>query len=153
MWSSCTCRVLRPHERRTSGRFRVVDEAGVSWLVDPDGGRFLSLGVNNVSFSPDEIQGTKTAPYAASCWRNYGGVEGWRLEMDPRANAVGRPPLAELVALARCPVHLGRGRDDALVTLAQTRTLDPDASDLGPHGHNIMVEAPSRVWDWVASFI
>ena len=81
------------------------------------------------------------------------GAEGWRLAMDPRANAVGRPPLAELVALARCPVHLGRGRDDALVTLAQTRTLDPDASDLGPHGHNIMVEAPSRVWDWVASFI
>ena len=80
------------------------------------------------------------------------GAEGWRLAMDPRANTVGKPPLSELVALARCPVHLGRGRDDALVTMEQTRALDPDASDLGPHGHNVMVEAPARVWDWVASF-
>jgi pimeloyl-ACP methyl ester carboxylesterase len=80
------------------------------------------------------------------------GADGWRLAMDPRANAVGKPPLSELAALARCPVHLGRGRDDALVTMEQTRSLDPDARDLGPHGHNVMVEAPERVWDWVASF-
>jgi len=79
-------------------------------------------------------------------------AEGWRLAMDPRANAVGKPPLSELMALARCPVHLGRGRDDALVTMEQTRALDPDAADLGPHGHNVMVEAPARVWDWLASF-
>ena len=75
--------------------------------------------------------------------------EGWRLAMDPRANAVGKPPLSELVGLARCPIHLGQGRHDALVTLEQTRSLDPDARDLGPHGHNVMVEAPERVWDWV----
>lgn len=80
------------------------------------------------------------------------GADGWRLAMDPRANAVGKPPLSELVALARCPVHLGRGRDDALVTMEQTRSLDPDARDLGPHGHNVMVEAQEQVWDWVASF-
>ncbi|KWT98756.1 MULTISPECIES: alpha/beta hydrolase [unclassified Variovorax] len=79
-------------------------------------------------------------------------TEGWCLAMDPRANGVGKPPLSELTALARCAVHLGRGSDDALVTLEQTRTLDPDAPDLGPHGHNVMVEAPERVWDWVASF-
>jgi pimeloyl-ACP methyl ester carboxylesterase len=79
-------------------------------------------------------------------------AEGWRLAMDPRAHAVGKPPMSELMALARCPVHLGRGHDDALVTMAQMRALDPEASDLGPHGHNVMVEAPVRVWDWVASF-
>jgi pimeloyl-ACP methyl ester carboxylesterase len=77
---------------------------------------------------------------------------GWRLAMDPRANAVGKPPLSELAALARCPVHLGRGGDDALVTLAQTRSLDPGARDLGPHGHNVMAEAPRQVWNWMASF-
>lgn len=76
--------------------------------------------------------------------------EGWRLAMDPRANAVGKPPLSELVGLARCPIHLGQGRHDALVTLEQTRSLDPEARDLGPHGHNVMVEAPAAVWDWVA---
>jgi pimeloyl-ACP methyl ester carboxylesterase len=78
-------------------------------------------------------------------------TDGWCLAMDPRAHGVGKPPMPELVALARCPVHLGRGRDDALVTMEQTRSLDPNASDLGPHGHNVMVEAPGRVWDWVAS--
>lgn len=79
-------------------------------------------------------------------------ADGWRLAMDPRANAVGKPPMSELVALARCPVHLGRGRHDALVTMEQIRALDPDARDLGPQAHNVMVEAPERVWDWVASF-
>ena len=40
----------------------------------------------------------------------------------------------------------------ALVTMAQTREIDPDARELGPHGHNVMVEAPAQVWGWVASF-
>ncbi|MFV0674421.1 alpha/beta fold hydrolase [Variovorax sp. tm] len=78
--------------------------------------------------------------------------ESWRLAMDPRANAVGKPPLSELMSLARCPVHLARGGDDAMVTLAQTRSLDPDALDLGAHGHNVMVEAPDKIRDWMASF-
>jgi pimeloyl-ACP methyl ester carboxylesterase len=77
--------------------------------------------------------------------------DGWRLAMDPRAHAVGKPPLSELMELARCPVHLGRGRDDALVTMEHMHALDPDARDLGPNGHNVMVEAPGRVWDWVAA--
>ncbi|VTU36932.1 acetoin dehydrogenase E2 subunit dihydrolipoyllysine-residue acetyltransferase [Variovorax sp. PBS-H4] len=78
-------------------------------------------------------------------------TDGWCLAMDPRAHGIGKPPVADLVALARCPVHLGRGGDDALVTMEQTRALDPAASELGPHGHNVMVEGPGRVWDWVAS--
>jgi pimeloyl-ACP methyl ester carboxylesterase len=80
------------------------------------------------------------------------GADGWRLAMDPRANGVGKPPLSELAGLARCPVHLGRGRDDALMTMAQLRALDTGARELGPHGHNVMVEAPARVWDWIAAF-
>ncbi len=79
-------------------------------------------------------------------------ADGWRLAMDPRANGVGKPPLAELMNLARCPVHLGRGGHDALVTLAQTRSLDGEARDLGPYGHSVMVEAPDAVWDWMAAF-
>jgi pimeloyl-ACP methyl ester carboxylesterase len=81
------------------------------------------------------------------------GADGWCLAMDPRAHGVGKPPMSELMALARCPIHLGRGGDDAMMTMEQLRALDPDASDLGPHGHNVMVEAPARVWDWVASFM
>jgi pimeloyl-ACP methyl ester carboxylesterase len=78
-------------------------------------------------------------------------ADGWRLAMDPRANAVGKPPLPELMSVARCPVHLGRGAHDALVTMEQTRALDARATELGPHGHNVMVEAPGRVWDWVGA--
>jgi agarase len=63
---------------RASGRFRLAEHAGVSWLVDPEGGRFLSMGINNVNFRPDEVQGTKRVPYAETCARKYGGVEGWR---------------------------------------------------------------------------
>jgi pimeloyl-ACP methyl ester carboxylesterase len=78
-------------------------------------------------------------------------ADGWRLAMDPRANAVGKPPLPELMSVARCPVHLGRGAHDALVTMEQTRALDARATELGPHGHNVMVEAPGRVWDWMGA--
>ena len=78
-------------------------------------------------------------------------ADGWRLAMDPGANPVGKPPLAELAGLARCPVQLGRGGSDALVTLAQVRSIDPAARDIGPHGHNVIVEAPAQVWDWMAA--
>ncbi|MDM0014527.1 alpha/beta hydrolase [Variovorax sp. J22P168] len=77
--------------------------------------------------------------------------DGWRLAMDPRGHAVGKPPLAQLMAVACCPVHLGRGGHDPMMTNEQLRALDPEARDLGPHGHNLMVEAPDRVWDWVVN--
>ncbi|MGN6573364.1 MAG: agarase [Pseudolabrys sp.] len=63
---------------RANGRFRVADDCGVQWLVDPDGGRFLSSGVNNVSFDPDQIQDTRRAPYAEACALKYGGAQAWR---------------------------------------------------------------------------
>src|SRR5262245_32408570 len=77
----------------------------------------------------------------------------WRLAMDPAANGVGKPPLSELMSVAGCPVHLARGRDDAMVTLDQTMSLDPAAVDLGAHGHNVMVEAPERVWNWMETLL
>ena len=76
---------------------------------------------------------------------------GWRLAMDPRAFGVGKPPTAELMRLAVCPVHLGRAAGDGLVTMEQLRGIDPRAEDLGPHGHNVMVEAPVQVWRWIES--
>lgn len=61
-----------------SGFFRVAQSSGVFWLVDPDGGRFLSKGVNTVRFDQDEIRGTKRVPYAEACARKYGGEAAWR---------------------------------------------------------------------------
>jgi agarase len=83
-WGGISDRRFRP-----DGRFRVEADAGVSWLIDPDGGRFLSKGVNNVSFAPDEIQGTKVSPYAESWWHKYGGVELWRAAAAERLHGWG----------------------------------------------------------------
>jgi pimeloyl-ACP methyl ester carboxylesterase len=74
----------------------------------------------------------------------------WCLTMDPAANAVGRPPFAQLVATARCPVHLACGREDPLVTLDQLRSVDPVAVHLDARGHNVMIEAPAVLWEWLA---
>jgi pimeloyl-ACP methyl ester carboxylesterase len=73
----------------------------------------------------------------------------WRLSMAPAANDAGRPAFADLRAAARCPVHLARGGRDQLVTLEDTRALDPEASDLGEYGHNVLVESPETLWAWV----
>ena len=63
---------------RPDGYFRVGRQGGVFWLVDPDGGRFLSKGVNTVRFDQDRIQNSERIPYAETCRRKYGGHEAWR---------------------------------------------------------------------------
>lgn len=61
-----------------SGFFRVAERDGVFWLVDPDGGRFLSKGVNTVRFDQDRIGQTDRAPYAENCLAKYGSLHTWR---------------------------------------------------------------------------
>jgi pimeloyl-ACP methyl ester carboxylesterase len=73
---------------------------------------------------------------------------GWRLAADPATASVGAPPMQSLIAAAKIPVHLARGESDAMVSLDQLRAFDPHAIDL-PGGHNVMVEAPDAVWDWI----
>jgi agarase len=63
---------------RGSGFFRVVERNGVFWLVDPDGGRFLSKGVNTVRFDQDRIGHTNRVPYAEACRAKYGSTHIWR---------------------------------------------------------------------------
>lgn len=63
---------------RPDGFFRVEQSGGVFWLVDPDGGRFVSKGVNTVRFDQDEIRDTKRVPYAEACARKYGSEAAWR---------------------------------------------------------------------------
>lgn len=81
------------------------------------------------------------------------GVEacegGWQLAMDPRANAVGDPGIAGLVAGARAPIHLAAGEKDAMSPLAELRTWDARAFRLPGLGHNAMVENPTAVWAWL----
>jgi agarase len=67
-----------------SGYFRVAERDGVFWLVDPDGGRFLSKGVNTVRFDQDHVLGTLRAPYAEACTRKYGSEAAWRAAAGAR---------------------------------------------------------------------
>ena len=63
---------------RGSGFFRVDERDGVLWLVDPDGGRFLSKGVNTVRYDQDHIDNTDRVPYADSSREKYGSQHIWR---------------------------------------------------------------------------
>lgn len=69
---------------RGSGFFRVTERDGVFWLVDPDGGRFLSKGVNTVRFDQDHIRLTDRVPYAEVCLAKYGSLQNWRAAASDR---------------------------------------------------------------------
>jgi len=74
---------------RATGFFHVATLNGVSWLVDPDGGRFLSKGVTTVRFDQDQIRGTDRSPYAEACGRKYGGIDPWRSAAARRLRSFG----------------------------------------------------------------
>jgi pimeloyl-ACP methyl ester carboxylesterase len=101
--------------------------------------------------SPVVSRGVVRHPPDSTATGTASQVEGWCLAMDPHANGVGRPPFAQLMAAARCPVHLARGRQDPLVTLDQLQSLDPTAVDLAARGHNVMIEAPGVLWEWLTA--
>ncbi|MEY9131004.1 hypothetical protein ACVIWV_003004 [Bradyrhizobium diazoefficiens] len=69
---------------RGSGFFRVSERNGVFWLIDPDGGRFLSKGVDTVRFDQDRIGGTERVPYAEACRTKYGSLQIWRTVVSDR---------------------------------------------------------------------
>jgi agarase len=56
----------------------------IFWLIDPDGGRFLSKGVNTVRFDQDQIRDSERIPYAEACERKYGSQVAWRAAVAAR---------------------------------------------------------------------
>jgi agarase len=94
-----------------SGFFRVEHSDGVFWLVDPDGGRFLSKGVNTVRFDQDEIRNSKRIPYADTCRRKYGEESVWRTAVAKRlagwgVNTLGAWSDEAVAAAGRAPLAL-----------------------------------------------
>jgi hypothetical protein len=63
---------------RGNGFFRVSERNGLFWLVDPEGGRFISKGVNTVRFDQDHVGNTECVPYADACRAKYGSLHVWR---------------------------------------------------------------------------
>ena len=74
---------------RPGGFFRVGERDGVFWLIDPDGGRYLSKGVNTVRFDQDAIQHSSRIPYAEACRRKYGSESAWRIAVARRLASWG----------------------------------------------------------------
>jgi hypothetical protein len=77
------------HNFQAGGYFRVGERDGASWLIDPDGGRFLSKGVNTVDINQDKIRDTERVPYAETCLRKYGSQESWRKAVNARLASWG----------------------------------------------------------------
>jgi hypothetical protein len=65
-------------EFRPTGYFYAAERDGVSWLVDPDGGRYLSKGVNTVRLDQDRVRNSDRFPYAENCERKYRSRDAWR---------------------------------------------------------------------------
>lgn len=60
------------------GYFGIGERDGVFWLIDPDGGRFLSKGVNTVRLAQDRIQNSDRIPYAEACRRKFRSEDAWQ---------------------------------------------------------------------------
>jgi len=92
------------HRFRRGQYFHLDKRDGVFWLVDPDGGRFLSKGVNTVRFDQDQIQNSDRIPYAEACGLKYGNQAAWRSAAAARLATWGFNTLSawsdELVATA-----------------------------------------------------
>ncbi|MGD0143880.1 MAG: hypothetical protein ABSC92_12030 [Rhizomicrobium sp.] len=112
----------RLFESRDEAIARYLKVSGLSGLIAPD--------------SPEAAAGI------AQCENK------WRLACDPATASIGAPAMPALIAAARAPIHLARGKTDMMVTRDQLREYDPQAPDL-PGGHNAMVENASAIWDWV----
>ncbi len=57
--------------------FRTHNDGERWWLVTPDGGAFLSLGVCNVNPVGDTERGTNRQPYRENVLKKHGSVEQW----------------------------------------------------------------------------
>jgi hypothetical protein len=66
------------HHHAARGFFSIAERDGIFWLIDPDGRRFLSKGVDTVRFDQDRIQNSERIPYAEACTRKYGNERAWR---------------------------------------------------------------------------
>ena len=135
----------------------------VSWNDDERAGMAKMAGMPVKTFaSKDEaiarylkISGLAgfTAPHSEAAQAGIArAAEGWRPAFDPATASIGQPPMKELLAAAQAPIHLACGDADAMVTRDQMAAFDSDARSL-PGGHNVMVENPNAVWDWIGGFV
>jgi pimeloyl-ACP methyl ester carboxylesterase len=75
-----------------------------------------------------------------------------RLAADPRANGIGAPSMASLMAAREARVRLACGSEDVLVTVDELREFDPEAQVWEGLPHNAHVVGPDAVWSTIEAF-
>jgi len=74
-------------DRASSGKWSTVETDGVQWLVNPEGKRFYSRGVNIVS---PAAESEKSRTGQAYCWANfYDSLDGWRKQVGSQLRGWG----------------------------------------------------------------
>lgn len=61
------------------GFFHTENRDGIWWLVNPQGQRTLSIGVDHISYYGDRMKGGGPSPYLAAVKREYPSEMGWDL--------------------------------------------------------------------------
>jgi len=69
--------------------FRIEQENGRWWFVTPEGGAFLSFGVNHVTWHGDRVKGTDQKPYMEAVLAKYGTKEKWAQTASERLESWG----------------------------------------------------------------
>ncbi|MCP4644004.1 MAG: hypothetical protein GY851_26415 [bacterium] len=97
-------------------RFRIEQDGPRWWFVTPEGGRFLSVGVNHITCNGDAIKGSDERPYVDALLAKYGTKDKWAEEITTRFegwgfNTIGAWSSAEVNPhLPRTPIlNLGGG--------------------------------------------
>ena len=57
--------------------YRVQQIDGVWWWIDPNGGKFISKGVNHISYTADHAPALGYSPYEKNAAAKYGSKEAW----------------------------------------------------------------------------
>lgn len=74
---------------------------------------------------------------------------GYRLRADAKANAIAGTSVVGLAALMSAPLNFLIGTRGALMSPEEMRSLDPDGRILQDCGHNVHVERPDLVAEWI----
>ena len=74
----------------------------------------------------------------------------YRLAADPLINSGGEiPDIAAVYSVVTVPATVAVGSRDPMLSVADARTLTPDAVILDGLGHNAHLERPAAIWDLI----
>ncbi len=76
-------------EFKATGFFRLEQIGEVWWLITPGGERFISAGVNHVSYTADQSPALGYAPYGRATAEKYGSEKAWAEAVVPRLKSWG----------------------------------------------------------------